>query len=144
MVVMKRSVLLVFAIDAPQMSHLSRIDTALVRLLGKDFSILGTRVKPITAASMKQVCHGGTQAPAVLKAPLDGELESVLVSNPSFVLSINLLSLLLVRLLSSEAMMDSSQIAVVEFLLRFVEIGRKSGSHKFVNKKCMICTRCTF
>ena len=145
---------LVFAIDAPQMNHLSHIDAALVRLLGKDFSMLVNRAKPITAAItaalIKHVCgltsdaSGGTQAPAVLKAPLDGELESVLVSNPSFVLSINLLSLLLVRLLSSEAMMDSSQIAVVEFLLRFVEIGRKSGSHKFVNKKCMICTRCTF
>ena len=71
---------------------------------------------------MKQVWQGGTQA--VLKAQLDGELDSCLVSNPSVVLSINLLSLLLVRLLSSEAMMDSSQLAVVEFLLRFVEIGR--------------------
>jgi hypothetical protein len=124
------------------MSQLCRIDTALVRLLGKDFSILGTRVKSITAASMKQVWQGGTQA--VLKAQLDGELDSCLVSNPSVVLSINLLSLLLVRMLSSEAMTDSSQIAMVEFLLRFVEIGRKSGSHKFVNKQCMICTRCRF
>ena len=91
---------------------------------------------------MKQVCQGGTQA--VLKAQLDGELDSCLVSNPSVVLSINLLYLLLVRMLSSEAMRDSSQIAMVEFLLRFVEIGRKSGSHKFVNKQCMICTRCRF
>ena len=232
------------------MSHLSCIDTALVRLLGKDFSILDTPAKPIASAFIKHVfglspgAQGGTQTPAVLKAQLDVKLDksywkclvsagvayrnspsygdrcedprgpengaivyavrhnafwlkielqshgtkylpvrnekqtetfferskapisvqeqalfldskvaqSVLFSNPAFVLSINMLSLILVRVLSSKDMTDFSQIAVLQFLLRLVEIGPSFGSsaplparmHTFVEEYCMICKRCTF
>ena len=232
------------------MSHLSLIDTALVRLIGKDFSILGTPAKPIADAFIKHVfglspgAQGGTQTPAVLKAQLDVKLDksywkclvsagvayrnspsygdrcedprgpengaivyavrhnafwlkielqshgtkylpvrnekqtetfferskapisvqeqalfldskvaqSLLLSNPAFVLSINMLSLILVRVLSSKDMTDFSQIAVLQFLLRLVEIGPSFGSsaplparmHTFVEEYCMICKRCTF
>ena len=252
------SALRVFPVDALQMSHLSRVDTALVRLLGKDFSIMDTRAEPIAAALMQQVfnlapgARGGTQTPAVLKAPApallkaqpDVKLDSsywkcltgpgvayrnspsfkdrfrdvrgpdrndiihaerqvgphanwlkidlkshgtkylpirseekdetffersnvpvsaqgqndskvaqpLLFLNPSVVLSINLLSLMLVRLLSSEEMKDSSQITFLQFLLRFVGMGPKYSSsdplptkfHSFVRAACMICKRCTF
>ncbi len=261
MIVLKHSALYVFAIDALQLSHLSRIDTALVRLLGKDFSILGTPAKPIAAALIGNVfgfapgAHGGTQTPAVLKAqtpavlkaqldvkldksywkclvdpgvayrnspsygdrcehprgPENGSIvhavrqvgphanwlkielqshgtkylpiineeqtetffesskapisvqeqalfldskvaQSHLFSNPAFVLSINMLSLTLVRMLSSKDMTDFSQIAVLQFLLRLVEIGPSCGSsaplpvkiHTFVDEYCMICKLCTF
>jgi hypothetical protein len=219
------------------MSYISRIDTALVRWLGKDFSILDTRAEPIVAALMQQVFslapgdRGGTQTPAVLKPPasavlkaqLDAKLDNsywkclpsagvayrnspsfsdrfrdvrgpdrdaiikavrqvgphanwlkieleshgtkylpirseerdrlgetffersnapvssqgqndsevaqpLLFSNPSVVLSINLLSLTLIRLLSSEEMKDSSQITFLQFLLRLVGMGPKYRS----------------
>jgi hypothetical protein len=243
------------------LSHLSCIDTALVRLLGKDFSILDTPAKPIASAFIKHVfglapgAQGGAQTPAVLKAqtpavlqaqldvkldksywkclvspgvayrnspsfgdrcedprgPENGAIihavrlvgphadwikielqshgtkylpirneeqtetffesskapisvqeqalfldskvaQSVLFSNPAFVLSINMLSLILVRVLSSKDMTDFSQIAVLQFLLRLVEIGPSFGSsaplparmHTFVEEYCMICKRCTF
>jgi hypothetical protein len=79
--------------------------------------------------------------------------QTLLFSNPAFVLNINMLSLILVRMLSSKDTPDSSQIAVLQFLCRLVEIGPKCGSsallpakiHTFVDDgSCMICKRCTF
>jgi hypothetical protein len=156
--ILQHCALFVSAIDALQMSHLCHIDASIVRVLGKDFSILGTRLKSVTEAFMKQICgsvreaHGGTPSSPVLKIHHDDKLASALSSSSAIVLSINFVSVLLARLLSCDAPIDSSRVEFVEFLLRFLEIGSISGishastakSHTFVSNQCMICTRCTF
>jgi hypothetical protein len=140
------------------MRRLCHIDAAIVRVLGKDFSILGTRVKSVTEAFVQQICgpvpeaRDGTQSLSVLKIPSDDKLATPLETNSAIVLSINLASVLLARWLSCDAPIDSLRVEVVEFLLRFLETGSNLNisqcplekSHTFVTNQCMICTRCKY
>jgi hypothetical protein len=147
---------LFLAFHALQMHRLHQIDAAITRVLGKDFSILGNQVKPVTEAFMKQICGlapeagGSTQTPAVLKIHRDQKLAAPPLSNSAVVLSVNLASVVLARCLSSDTPFESDCVEFLEFLLRFTEIGSAvsqtvSGkSHIMVNNRCMICTRCTF
>ena len=137
------------------MSRLNSIDAALVRMLGNDFSIIGTRMEPVAKNLMNWICslasENGSPATAVLKAQRD----SLLASDSAIVLSVNLFSLIMVRLLSSEQPLDASKIEFLEFLLRFFEAKGSTSetshtaalaakSHTFVRNQCRICTRCTF
>lgn len=138
------------------MSRLYNMDTALVHVLGKHFSILSTRVKPVTEAFMKQICvlgraeaHCGTPSSAVLKIYHHDKLATPLSSSSTIVLCINLVSVMLARWVC-DASIESSVVHFTEFLLEFLEIGPTSDisqtpsvkSHAFVSNRCMICMRC--
>ena len=100
-------------IDVAQMSRLSFIDSALVRLLGHDFSLIGCHLKPVVEKLVGNTIlkhqHGD-------KGASSSTISAVTTSHSAVVLSVNLFSLMMVRMMSSQPSLDPSQIELVEFL----------------------------
>jgi hypothetical protein len=132
------------------MARLGAIDAALVRLLGQDFSLVGSGGKSVANKLV---------ASLIKKVPVASLGQDDLSSDSVIVLSVNLFSVLMVRMMSSDQPCHSSQIELVEFLLQVFGAGAgdeasvlqstasSSGKHKFSTApgtECMICTRCMF
>jgi len=145
-----------FCIDVAQMSRLSSIDSALVRLLGHDFSLVGCHLNTV---AKKFVRNSIMEHQHKDKGTSSSTTTAVTTSHSAVVLSVNLFSLMMVRMMSSQPSLDPSQIELVEFLLRvFGHVVQDESTrpketeaaahflcgHKFARNTCMICTRCMF
>ena len=102
-------------IDVAQMSRLSVIDSALVRLLGHEFSLIGCHLKPVV---QKLVGNTIMKHQHEDKGTSSSTVTAVTTSHSAVVLSVNLFSLMMIRMMSSQPSSDPSQIELVEFLLR--------------------------
>ena len=132
------------------MARLGSIDSALVRLLGRDFSLVSSRGKSVAKKLV---------APLIQKVLVADLGQGDISSDSVTVLSVGLFSAMMVHMMSSDQPCDSSQIELVEFLLQIIGAGVEgkasvlqssallSGSHTYIKAQqtqCMICTRCMF